>query len=298
MIEPEFYDVIFSCGRPAGVSAAIYSPPKGLKVEVASENIGSQVSETVGIENMISIPKTTGGELSGSLREHLGEYPVEILGNREIDHVEIADGQKQIRTILGEILISPVLFIATVASWRRLNIPGESEYIGSGVAFCAHCDGLFYKGKRVTVVGGGNSGLEAAIDLSGIASEVTILEFMSELKGDQILQEKIKALPNVRVIKGVETQSIEGDGSKVTTIQFRDRTSGIIHKQELDGIFVQIGLTANTTIFDELVAVNKAGEIIIDVYCRTNISGVYAAGDVSVVPFKQIIIVQGRPLCL
>ncbi len=292
--ESKYYDIIIAGGGPAGVSAAIYSARKGLKVAIVAENIGGQVSETVGIENMISVPQTTGLELSGSLRDHLGEYPVDLLGNRKVEHIELVDGQKRVRTTLGEILVAPALVIATGASWRRLNIPGESDYIGSGVAFCAHCDGPFYKGKRVAVVGGGNSGLEAAIDLSGIASEVTILEYMSELKGDHILQEKIMALPNVKVITGVETQSIEGDGSKVTAIKFRDHISGTIHKQDLDGIFVQIGLTANSAIFDELVAVNKAGEIITDPYCRTNIAGVYAAGDVTVVPFKQIIIAMGE----
>ena len=288
------YDVIIAGGGPSGVSAAIYSARKGLKVAIVADNIGGQVTETVGIENMISVPQTTGSHLVANLKLHLNEYPVDLLINRKIEQVELVGGEKQIRTSLGEILSAPALIIATGASWRRLNIPGERNYIGSGVAFCAHCDGPFYKGKRVAVVGGGNSGLEAALDLAGIASEVTILEYMYELKGDQILQDKLTGLSNVKVVTGVDIRSIEGDGAKVTSLQFRHRDSGENVKLDLDGIFVQIGLTANSSVFSQLVEVNKGGEIVIDANCRTNVAGVYAAGDVSVVPFKQIVIAMGE----
>jgi len=288
------YDVIVAGGGPAGVSAAIYSARKGLKVAIVADNIGGQVTETVGIENMISVPQTTGKQLVANLKLHLNEYPVELFVNRKIDQFELKNGQKQIRTSLGEILSTPALIIATGASWRHLNIPGETNYIGSGVAFCAHCDGPFYKDKRVAVVGGGNSGLEAAIDLSGIATEVTVLEYMSELKGDQILQDKINGLPNVKIITGAETLSIDGDGAKVNALQFRHRDTGTTEQLDLDGIFVQIGLTANSSVFKNIVEVNRAGEIIIDAHCRTNVKGVYAAGDVSVVPFKQIVIAMGE----
>jgi alkyl hydroperoxide reductase subunit F len=288
------YDVIVAGGGPAGVSAAIYSARKGLKVAIVADNIGGQVAETVGIENMISVPQTTGSQLVANLKMHLNEYPVEILENRKIEQVDLVDGKKQIRTSLGELMRAPALIIATGASWRRLNIPGESNYIGSGVAFCAHCDGPFYKNKRVAVVGGGNSGLEAAIDLSGIATEVTILEYMNELKGDQILQNKIATLPNVKILTGVETLTIDGDGTKVTALQFRNRNTGAAQQLNLDGVFIQIGLMPNSQVFKDLVEVNKAGEIIVDAQCRTNLPGIYAAGDVSVVPYKQIVIAMGE----
>ncbi len=288
------FDVIIAGGGPAGVSAAIYSARKGLKVAIVTDHFGGQLTETLGIENMISVPQTNGSQLIANLKVHLNEYPVELLENRKIEEVELVNGLKQIRTSLGEKLIAPALIIATGASWRRLNIPGENEYIGSGVAFCAHCDGPFFKNKRVAIVGGGNSGLEAAIDLSGIATDVTVLEYMPELKGDQVLQDKIKALPNVKVYTGAETLSIDGDGSKVTALHFRHRNSGDTQQLDLDGIFVQIGLIANSTVFSKLVDLTKAGEIIIDAHCRTNVPGVYAAGDVSVVPFKQIVIAMGE----
>ena len=292
--ESKYYDVIVAGGGPSGVSAAIYSARKGLTVAIVADQIGGQVVETVGIENMISVPQTTGKQLVANLKAHLKEYPIDILENRKIDQVDLADGQKQVITSLGEKLTAPALIIATGASWRRLNVEGESKYIGSGVAFCAHCDGPFYKGKRVAVIGGGNSGLEAAIDLSSIASEVTVLEYMTELKGDQILQDKLKTIPNVKIVAGVETLHIDGDGAKVTALQFRHRNTGETQQLDLDGIFVQIGLTANSQIFSNLVELNKAGEIIIDSNCRTNVPGVYAAGDVSIVPFKQIVIAMGE----
>jgi alkyl hydroperoxide reductase subunit F len=292
--EVKNFDVIVVGGGPAGVSATIYSARKGLKVVVVTDHVGGQLNETLGIENMISIPKTTGTRLVADLRLHLKEYPMEILENRKIEQVELVNGLKQVRTSMGEILTAPALIIASGASWRRLNVPGESDYIGSGVAFCAHCDGPFYKNKRVAVVGGGNSGLEAAIDLSSLATEVTVLEFMPELKGDQILQDKIKSLPNVSVLTGAETMSIDGDGTRVTSIQLKDRNSGLTKQVELDGVFVQIGLVPNSQIFKNLLEVNKYGEIMIDAHCRTNVPGVFAAGDVTNVPYKQIIIAMGE----
>ncbi len=292
--EAKRYDVIVAGGGPAGVSAAIYSARKGLRVAIVADHIGGQVTETAGIENMISVPTTTGSQLVANLKQHLGEYPVELFENRKIETVELVNGEKQVRTSLDETLVAPALIIATGASWRRLNVPGENDYIGSGVAFCAHCDGPFYKNKRVAVVGGGNSGLEAAIDLSGLASEVTVLEYLDELKGDQILQDKLKTISNVSIVTGAETLAILGDGSKVNSLQFRHRKNGETQTIELDGIFVQIGLTSNSKNFSHLVEVNRAGEIIIDAHCRTNRAGIYAAGDVSVVPFKQIVIAMGE----
>lgn len=288
------YDMIVVGGGPAGVSSAVYSARKGFSVAIIAEQIGGQVTETVAIENMISIPKTTGSELASNLKLHLNDYPITILENRTVDTFEVTDGIKTIYTSLGEVLTSPAVIIATGASWRKLNVPGENDYIGSGVAFCTHCDGPFYKDKTVVVVGGGNSGLEAAIDLSSIATKVTVLEYMDQVKGDEVLQKKLKTLSNVTVITSAETIQVIGDGNKVTAIQFKHRKSGELEELITDGIFVQIGLTANSQVFKDIVKTNKIGEIEIDIHCRTKIPGVYAAGDVSIVPYKQIIIAMGE----
>ena len=288
------YDVIVVGGGPAGVSAAVYSARKGFSTAIVAEKVGGQVTETVSIENMISVPKTTGSELSANLMKHLNDYPIDILENRLVEKTELIDGQKHLTTSLGETLVTPALIIATGASWRKLGVPGENDYIGSGVAFCTHCDGPFYKDKKVVVVGGGNSGLEAAIDLSSIASEVTVLEFMDTLKGDQVLQDKLAQLTNVKVVTNAQTLSVDGDGSKVNGLQFKHRTSDEVEKIETDGVFVQIGLQANSKVFADVVETNRMGEIVIDAHCRTKVPGVYAAGDVSVVPYKQIVIAMGE----
>jgi alkyl hydroperoxide reductase subunit F len=287
-------DVVVAGGGPAGVSAAIYAARKGFKVVVVADHIGGQVSETSGIENLISVPQTNGTQLAANLFTHLKEYSVEVLTNRKVASVGVVDGYKQVTTSLGETLIAPMLIIATGAGWRRLNVPGESEHIGSGVAFCTHCDGPFYKGKRVAVIGGGNSGLEAAIDLSSIATQVTLLEFLPELKGDQVLQDKLYSLPNVAVVKNAETQEVKGSDGKVNGLVYRERSTGDFHQLEVEGVFVQIGLMPNSAVFRELVKVNRFGEIEVDAHCRTNVPGVYAAGDVTTVPFKQIVIAMGE----
>jgi alkyl hydroperoxide reductase subunit F len=288
------YDVIIAGGGPAGISSAIYSARKGFSVAIVAEKVGGQLTETVGIENMISISKTTGNQLTADLKKHLSDYSVDVYENRKIELVELIDGIKHVHTSMGETLKTPALIIATGASWRRLNVPGESNYIGSGVAFCTHCDGPFYKNKRVVVVGGGNSGLEAAIDLSSIATEVTVLEYLDELKGDQILQNKLKDLANVKIITSAETLSIEGDGNKVTGLQMKHRKNRETELLTTDGVFVQIGLTANSQAFKDLVEVNRTGEILVDAHCRTKQAGIYAAGDVSIVPYKQIVIAMGE----
>lgn len=288
------YDVIVAGGGPAGVSAAIYSARKGFSVAIVAEKIGGQVTETVDIENMISVNKTTGAQLSANLKQHISDYQIDVMENRRVTEVEVIDGLKTVKTSLGETLIAPALIIATGASWRKLNVPGESQYIGSGVAFCTHCDGPFYKGKKVAVIGGGNSGLEAAIDLSSIASEVTVLEFMDTLKGDQVLQDKLATLPNVKIITNAQTKEVIGDGGKVTALAFKHRSTEAEETLKLDGVFVQIGLTANSEVFANVVDRNRAGEIIIDAHCRTKQAGIYAAGDVSEVPYKQIVIAMGE----
>lgn len=288
------YDVVVAGGGPAGVSAAIYSARKGFKVAVVAEKVGGQVTETVDIENMISVSKTTGAQLSANLKVHLEDYPIDVLENRLVTEVSVVDGLKKVVTSLGETLITPALIIATGASWRKLNVPGESQYIGNGVAFCTHCDGPFYKGKKVAVIGGGNSGLEAAIDLAAIASDVTVLEYLDELKGDQVLQNKLATLPNVKIVKAAQTMEVLGNGSKVNGLKFKHRHTGTEETLDLDGVFVQIGLTANSSVFKDVVDTNRIGEIIIDAHCRTSQPGIYAAGDVSQVPYKQIVIAMGE----
>lgn len=295
-IEKSYYDVIVIGGGPAGSAAAIYSARKGLKVAVIAERIGGQVKETVGIENLISIPQTTGSQLADNLKTHIREYPIDLLENRHVEKIELEGKNKivHIKGGRGEVYAAPALIIATGASWRRLNVEGESQYIGKGVAFCPHCDGPFYKGKHVAVVGGGNSGIEAAIDLAGICSKVTVIEFAKEFKADQVLQDKLKSLPNVETLLNSQTTQVVGDGEKVVAIKVKERETGKEQTINLEGIFVQIGLTANSGAFKELVATNGAGEIETDEYCHTNRPGVYAAGDVTNVPYKQIIISMGE----
>lgn len=288
------YDLIVVGGGPAGSAAAIYSARKGLKVAMLAERIGGQVKETVGIENLISVPTTTGQELASNLMAHINDYPIDILEHRRVEKVVIDGKDKVLSVSGGEQFTAPAVIVTTGASWRRLNVPGESDYIGRGVAFCPHCDGPFYKGKHVAVVGGGNSGIEAAIDLAGICSKVSIFEFHNELKADKILQEKAGSLPNVEIFLNAQTTEVVGNGSKVTGLLVKDRLTEKEHQIELDGIFVQIGLAPNSGIFKEVVETNRSGEIVIDSHCRTNVPGIYAAGDVSTVPFKQIIIAMGE----
>ena len=288
------FDVLVLGGGPSGASAAIYSARKGLKVAMVAERIGGQVKETVGIENLISVPYTTGQQLADNLRTHLTHYPIELFENRRIESTSLQGKEKQVVVKGGETFSAPAVIIATGAGWRRLNVPGEAEYIGRGVAFCPHCDGPFYAGKEVAVVGGGNSGIEAAIDLAGICKKVTVIEFMDSLKADQVLQEKAKSLPNVEIFTSTQTMEVVGNGEKVTSLRLKNRQTDEEHNLALDGVFVQIGLSANSQPFKEELEMTRIGEIVIDAHCRTNVPGVYAAGDVSSVPYKQIIIAMGE----
>lgn len=288
------FDVLVAGGGPAGVSAAIYSARKGLKVAIVAGQIGGQVNETVGIENLISVPYTTGKTLATDLRKHLESYDIQICDNRRIEACAIEGSEKILRTKGGEEFRAPALIIATGASWRKLNVPGEAAYIGKGVAFCPHCDGPFYKGKRVAVIGGGNSGVEAAIDLAGICSEVTVIEFMESLKADTVLQQKLHSLPNVQVLTHTQTLEMAGDGQKMNALRLKNRENGTESLVPFDGVFIQIGLSANSELFKEIVEVNRAGEILTDRNCRTSVPGIYAAGDVSDVAYKQIIISMGE----
>ena len=292
-IQREF-DVLVLGGGPAGASAAIYSARKGLRVAIVAERTGGQVKETVDIENLISVPQTTGTELANALRTHIEHYPIEIFEERKIEKVELQGRKKSISVIGGEVFTAPAVIISTGASWRKLNVEGEAEYIGRGVAFCPHCDGPFYQGKHVAVIGGGNSGIEAAIDLAGICKKVTIFEFADTLKADQVLQEKARNLPNVEIFTSSQTTKVDGNGENVTSIRIKDRLTGEERDYPLDGIFVQIGLAANSAPFRDSLETTPAGEIKIDTFCRTTLRGVYAAGDVSNVPYKQIVIAMGE----
>ena len=288
------FDTLVLGGGPAGVSAAIYSARKGLHVAIIAERIGGQVKETVGIENLISVPQTTGSQLADALRTHMGHYPIEIFEDRKIEKAELQGKKKKVFSGGGETFTAPAVIIATGASWRKLNVEGEAEYIGRGVAFCPHCDGPFYQGKHVAVIGGGNSGIEAAIDLAGICRKVTVFEFADTLKADQVLQEKAGSLPNVEIFTSSQTTQVLGDGEKVTGIRVKDRVTDGERDYPLDGIFVQIGLAANSAPFRDTLETTPIGEIKTDSFCRTALPGVYAAGDVSDVPYKQIVIAMGE----
>ncbi len=288
------YDVVVVGGGPAGASAAIYSARKGLKVAILAERIGGQVKETLSIENVISIPKTTGEQLSANLKLHMQDYDIDILEHRHVEKIELDGKNKVVLVTGGEKFITPAVIIATGAGWRKLNVPGESDYIGRGVAFCPHCDGPFYKGKHVAVIGGGNSGIEAAIDLAGICSKVTVFEFLDELKADQVLQNKVQSLSNIEIHKSSQTLEIIGNNEKVTGMRIKNRNTDQERTVDLDGVFVQIGLIPNSSAFKDLLNINRFGEIEVDAHCRTNQPGIYAAGDVTTVPYKQIIISMGE----
>lgn len=288
------YDVVVVGGGPAGSTAAIYSARKGLKVAIVAGRIGGQVKDTVGIENLTSVPFTTGAQLADNLRTHLSKYPIDVFDNRKMDKVDFADKQKKIHVKGNETFIAPAIIIATGASWRKLNVQDEAKYMGHGVHFCPHCDGPFYKEKRVAVVGGGNSGIEAAIDLAGICKHVTVLEFGDTLRADTVLQQKANSLENVEIRKMSQTTAIVGNGQNVTAIRVKDRNTDTEQDINVDGIFVQIGLAPNTDHFREALPLNQRHEIQVDNHCRTTIPGVYAAGDVTNVPYKQIMIAMGE----
>ena len=292
--EPKSFDMIVIGGGPAGASAAIYSARKGMSVAIIAENVGGQVKETQGIENLISVPSTTGEELTRNLRKHLEEYPISILEHRIVEKVEQDGLDKIVYVKGGETFVTRSLVIATGANWKKLNVPGESDHIGKGVAFCVHCDGPFYKDKHVAVIGGGNSGIEAAIDLAGICSKVTVVEFLDELKADKVLQEKLATLTNVEVVLSSQTTEVIGNGEKVTALKVKSRKTEEEKMVEVDGVFIQIGLAPNSYLFKDLINVSKYGEIEIDSHARTNVPGIYAAGDVTTVPFKQIVVSMGE----
>ncbi len=288
------YDQIVIGGGPAGAAAALYSARKGLHVALVADRMGGQVNETTAIENVPSVLHTTGTQLAEDLRQHVLHYHVEILEQRHVEQIKLVDTQKEVVTSLGETLVAPQVIIATGASWRKLGVPGEAEHIGRGVAFCPHCDGPFFKGQDIAVVGGGNSGIEAAIDLAGICKHVTVLEFMESLKADTVLQEQLAKLPNVTVHTNVATEEVIGNGNKVSALRIAPRDGSAPFELAVAGVFVQIGLKANTDVFDGLVERNRMGEIVIDDHCRSSVAGIYAAGDCASIPYKQVVIAMGE----
>mgnify|MGYP001159197415 FL=1 len=288
----EPFDVLVIGGGPAGASAAIYSARKGIRTGIVVERFGGQVNDTLAIENFISIKRTEGPKLAASLEEHVREYNIDIIKSLQAKRLEKKGQMIEVELENGAVLKSKTVIIATGARWRNIGVPGEAEFKNKGVAYCPHCDGPLFEGKHVAVIGGGTSGVEAAIDLAGIAKHVTVLEFLEDLKADSVLQERLYSLPNVTVIKNAQTTEITGT-NKVTGLTYKDRATGVEHHIELDGVFVQIGLVPNTEWLGDAVKRNKFGEIIVDSRGATSLPGVFAAGDCTNSPYKQIIISMG-----
>lgn len=285
------FDVVVIGGGPAGVSAAIYTARKGLKTAMLAERMGGQVQDTKGIENLISVIYTEGPQLAEQMYKHAASYPITIFEQRRVAKL---GKDKKILLEGGETLSGESIIIATGAKWRELGVPGEKEYLGRGVAYCPHCDGPFYKGKNIAVVGGGNSGVEAAIDLAGIAGSVVVFEYNDGLKADKVLVDKLKSLPNTSVITNAKTEQLVGNGQKITSIEYTDKKSGERKSLEIDGVFVQIGLLPNSGFAKEAVELSKFGEVVVDAKGHTSVPGIYAAGDVTTTPYKQIVIAMGE----
>jgi len=292
----EPFEVLVVGGGPAGAAAAIYAARKGIRTGVVAERFGGQVLDTMGIENFISVQHTEGPKLAAQLEQHVREYDVDIMNLQTAAELipAGADGLHEIKLESGASLKARTLILSTGARWRQMGVPGEEEYRNRGVAYCPHCDGPLYKGKRTAVIGGGNSGVEAAIDLAGIVAHVTLIEFDSQLRADAVLQTKLRSLPNVDIITSALSTEVIGDGEKVQALLYTDRNTDESHRIDLDGIFVQIGLVPNTEWLKGPLTLSPRGEIEVDAHNATNIPGVFAAGDVTTVPYKQIIVAMGE----
>ena len=290
------FDVLIVGGGPAGAAAAVYAARKGIRTGIAAERLGGQVLDTVDIENFISVQKTEGPQFAAALERHVRDYEVDIMNLQRAKALVPAKEEGGLITVeleSGATLQSKTVILSTGARWRNMNVPGEEQYRTKGVTYCPHCDGPLFKGKPVAVIGGGNSGVEAAIDLAGLVKHVTLLEFGAELRADAVLQKKLRSLPNVTIIVNAETTQVNGDGKKVTGLTYKDRVSGEVKDVALEGIFVQIGLLPNTDWLKGTVELTRFGEVIIDAKGHTNVPGVFAAGDCTDVPYKQIIIAAG-----
>lgn len=292
--DKDLFDMLVVGGGPAGASAAIYAARKGIRTGVLADKFGGQLLDTVSIENFISVTETEGPKLVANLEAHVGTYDVDIMAGHQASALQVAeDGSIEVSIEGGAVLRSRSVVLATGARWREMKVPGEHEYRGKGVAYCPHCDGPLFKGKSVAVIGGGNSGIEAAIDLAGITAHVTVFEFDSKLRADDVLQRKARSMKNIEIIASAQTTEVLGDGDRVTGLEYIDRTSGESKKVVLDGIFVQIGLIPNTEFLKGSIALSPRGEIEINARGETSIPGVFAAGDATTIPFKQIVIAVG-----
>ena len=287
------FDVLVVGGGPAGAAAAIYAARKGIRTGVVAERFGGQVLDTLGIENFISVEHTEGPKLAAALEQHVKSYDVDIM-NLQRAKALVPGELVEVQLDSGASLRARTVVLATGARWREMNAPGEQEYRGKGVAYCPHCDGPLFKGKHVAVIGGGNSGVEAAIDLAGVVAHVTLLEFDAKLRADAVLQRKLHSLPNVTVITSAQTTEVTGNGEKVNGLRYTDRTDGSSHLVALEGVFVQIGLLPNTDWLKGTVALSPRGEIEVDARGQTSVPGVFAAGDATTVPYKQIVIAMGE----
>ncbi|MFO1338721.1 MAG: alkyl hydroperoxide reductase subunit F [Burkholderiaceae bacterium] len=296
LADKEAYDMLVVGGGPAGAAAALYAARKGIRTGVVAERFGGQVLDTLAIENFISVTETQGPKFAAALEQHVRAYEVDILNHQRVEKLVPAaepGGLIAVQLANGAVLQGRSVVLSTGARWRNVNVPGEAEYKNKGVAYCPHCDGPLFKGKRVAVIGGGNSGVEAAIDLAGVVQHVTLLEFADALRADAVLVAKLKSLSNVTVRTQAQTTEITGDGQKVNGLSYTDRASGHSHHVPLEGVFVQIGLVPNTEWLKGVVELNRFGEIIVDAKGQTSVPGVFAAGDATTVPFKQIIIAAG-----
>ena len=292
----EPFDVLIVGGGPAGAAAAVYAARKGIRTGVAAERFGGQVLDTVGIENFISVSHTEGPQFAAAMERHVRDYEVDVMNLQRATGLVPAKtegGLIEVQFESGASLHSRSVIVTTGARWRSMNVPGEEQYRNKGVTYCPHCDGPLFKGKHVAVIGGGNSGVEAAIDLAGVVSRVTVLEFAPELKADAVLQRKLHSLPNVTVITNAQTTEVTGDGNRVTGLNYTDRATGTAQDIALEGIFVQIGLLPNTDWLKGTVELTRFGEVQVDSHARTDVPGVFAAGDCTTAPYKQIIIAAG-----
>ena len=292
----EPFEVLVVGGGPAGAAAAIYAARKGIRTGVVAERFGGQVLDTLGIENFISVSHTEGPQLAAQLEQHVRDYDVDIMNLQTASELVPANGNglHEVKLASGASLKAKTIILTTGARWRQIGVPGEEKYRNKGVAYCPHCDGPLYKGKRTAVIGGGNSGVEAAIDLAGIVAHVTLIEYDWQLRADAVLQNKLRSMPNVHIITSAMTTEVLGDGEKVSGLSYKDRQTDEVHSVALEGIFVQIGLVPNTEWLKGPLTLSPHGEIEIDAHGGTNIAGVFAAGDVTTVPYKQIIVAMGE----
>jgi alkyl hydroperoxide reductase subunit F len=289
----EAFDILVVGGGPAGAAAAIYAARKGIRTGIVAERFGGQVLDTMAIENLISVPHTEGPKLAQALEAHVREYNVDIMNLQKAKLLFRRRDMVEVALESGAMLKAKAVILSTGARWRQMDVPGEKAYRNKGVTYCPHCDGPLFKGKRVAVIGGGNSGVEAAIDLAGVVAHVTLIEFDSKLRADDVLQRKLKSLGNVDIILSAQTTEVTGDGSRVTGLTCRNRMTGKERTLPVEGIFVQIGLIPNTDWLKGAVELTPSGEIEVNDHGATSLEGVFAAGDCTTVPYKQIVIAMG-----